>query len=121
MSRTEEVAAPRVGVVGLAYAGYNLGEVTALEADGLKSSRYYLAARRLAERHRLDALSLHCFPHLKSQICLGVAKLNDDGIAAACEGDLHSSASPAAARGTIGAARKGISGGRWGCCASGRG
>ena len=66
------------------------GAVTALEADGLKSTRYYLAARRLAERHGLDALSLNCFPHLKSQICLGVAKLNDDGIAAACEGDLHS-------------------------------
>lgn len=68
----------------------SVGEVTALEADGLKSSRYYLAARRLVERHRLDALSLNCFPHLKSQICLGVAKLNDDGVAAACEGDLHS-------------------------------
>jgi L-arabinose isomerase len=67
-----------------------VGEVTALEADGLQSSRYYLAARRLVEKHRLDALSLNCFPHLKSKICLGVAKLNDDGIAAACEGDLHS-------------------------------
>ncbi len=68
----------------------SVGEVTALEADGLKSSRYYLAARRLVERHCLDAISLNCFPHLKSKICLGVAKLNDNGIAAACEGDLHS-------------------------------
>ena len=66
-----------------------VGGVTALEADGLQSTRYYLAARRLAERHGLDALSLNCFPHLKSRICLSVAKLNDDGIAAACEGDLH--------------------------------
>lgn len=80
---------------GEAQAAWNeikagVGEVTALDADGLQSSRYYLAARRLVEKHRLDALSLNCFPHLKSKICLGVAKLNDDGIAAACEGDLHS-------------------------------
>ncbi len=68
----------------------SVGEVTALEADGLLSTRYYLAARRLAERHGLDALSLNCFPHLKSKICLGVARLNDAGIAAGCEGDLHS-------------------------------
>jgi L-fucose isomerase-like protein len=35
-------------------------------------------------------LSINCFPHLKSKICLAVARLNDDGIAAACEGDLYS-------------------------------
>lgn len=67
-----------------------VGEVTAQETDGLLSARYYLAARRLVAEHRLDALSLNCFPHLKSQVCLALAKLNDDGIAAACEGDLHS-------------------------------
>jgi L-fucose isomerase-like protein len=67
-----------------------IGTVTASEADGLMSARYYLAARRLVERHQLDALSLNCFPHLKSKICLGVARLNDAGIAAGCEGDLHS-------------------------------
>ena len=67
-----------------------IGAVTASEEDGLRSSRYYLAARQLVARHRLDALSLNCFPHLKSKICLGVARLNDAGIAAGCEGDLHS-------------------------------
>lgn len=67
-----------------------VGTVTAKDADGRSSARWYLAARALAERHGLDALSLNCFPHLKSQICLGVARLNDGGIAAACEGDLHS-------------------------------
>lgn len=67
-----------------------IGPVTARESDGLLSSRYYLAARRLVERYDLDALSLNCFPHLKSKICLGVARLNDAGIAAGCEGDLHS-------------------------------
>ena len=67
-----------------------LGDVTVTDADGIASSRLYLAARRLAEENQLDALSLNCFPDLKSRICLAVARLNDDGVAAACEGDLHS-------------------------------
>ena len=67
-----------------------VGGCTATEADGMLSARYYLAARRLCELRNLGALSLNCFPHLKSKICLAMAKLNDDGIAAACEGDLHS-------------------------------
>lgn len=66
-----------------------IGAVTASEEDGLLSSRYALAALKLAETHNLSALSLNCFPHLKSKICLGVARLNDAGIAAGCEGDLH--------------------------------
>lgn len=67
-----------------------VGGCTVQEADGVLSARYYLAARRLCEERGLDALSLNCFPHLKSKICLAMAKLNDDGIGAACEGDLHS-------------------------------
>lgn len=67
-----------------------VGKVSVQEADGLNSSRYTLAALRLAEELELDALSLNCFPFLKSQVCLAVARLNDAGIAAACEGDLHS-------------------------------
>jgi L-fucose isomerase-like protein len=68
----------------------SVGRVTAAEADGLRSTRYHLAARWLVEQHGLQALSLNCFPHLKSQVCLAVSKLNDEGVAAACEGDLHS-------------------------------
>ncbi|MHB9108092.1 MAG: hypothetical protein ACYDCO_13620 [Armatimonadota bacterium] len=67
-----------------------VGEACVREEDGLLSSRYTLVAFRLAEEHRLDALSLNCFPNLKSQVCLAVARLNDAGIAAACEGDLNS-------------------------------
>lgn len=67
-----------------------VGTVTVKDADGLLASRYYLATRLLVDEHGLDALSLNCFPHLKARICLGIARLNDEGIAAACEGDLHS-------------------------------
>lgn len=68
----------------------DVGRVNVSVEDGLASSRYALAAQRLAETYGLDALSLNCFPSLKSRICLAVAQLNDAGIAAACEGDLHS-------------------------------
>ncbi len=67
-----------------------VGHVQVQEADGLASARYMLAALRLAKERNLGALSINCFPHLKSKVCLAVARLNDDGIAAACEGDLHS-------------------------------
>jgi len=67
-----------------------VGQAAVREEDGLQSSRYALATRALAADYRLDAFSVNCFPHLKSQVCLAVARLNDDGVAAACEGDLHS-------------------------------
>ena len=66
------------------------GDVCCSEADGLDSTRHCLAAKRLCEEFQLDALSLNCFPHLKSRVCLAMAYLNDLGISAACEGDLHS-------------------------------
>lgn len=67
-----------------------VGKISVAEADGLQSAAYYLAAGRLAARHKLDAFSINCFPSLKSKICLAIARLNDDGIAAGCEGDLYS-------------------------------
>jgi L-fucose isomerase-like protein len=45
---------------------------------------------RMAEEMNLDALSINCWTHLKSKICLPVARFNDRGIGAGCEGDLHS-------------------------------
>lgn len=67
-----------------------VGQAAVREEDGLLSSRYALATQALAARHGLHAFSLNCFPSLKSQVCLAVARMNDAGIAAACEGDLHS-------------------------------
>ena len=67
-----------------------VGKVSVSEADGVLSAKYFLAAQHLCKELEIDALSLNCFPHLKSKICLTVARLNDIGIASACEGDLHS-------------------------------
>jgi L-fucose isomerase-like protein len=67
-----------------------VGRVEVQEADGVKASRGYLAMETLAREMKLDALSINCWTHLKSCVCLPVARLNDQGIGAGCEGDLHS-------------------------------
>jgi len=67
-----------------------VGRIEVAEVDALEASKGYLAMKRMAAELRLDALSLNCWPQLKSRICLPIARLNDDGISAACEGDLHS-------------------------------
>ena len=55
------------------------------------SIRYYLAAKKQVDEYHMSAYSLNCFPNLKAKICLGIALMNDDGIGAGCEGDLHAS------------------------------
>ena len=67
-----------------------VGRVTVPQRDGLLSSSLYLACLRLAQKYQLDGYSINCFPELKSKICLAVARMNDAGIAAGCEGDLNS-------------------------------
>jgi L-fucose isomerase-like protein len=66
------------------------GKITALKSDCLDSAANFLAAKKLVEKYTLGSLSINCFPYLKSKICLAVSQLNDLGIAAGCEGDLHS-------------------------------
>jgi L-fucose isomerase-like protein len=67
-----------------------VGSVDVVEADGIEASKGYLAMVKMAGEQRLDALSINCWTHLKSKICLPVARFNDIGIGAGCEGDLHS-------------------------------
>jgi L-fucose isomerase-like protein len=67
-----------------------VGSVEVVETDGVEASKGYLAMVKMAEEKRLDALSINCWTHLKSKICLPVARFNDLGIGAGCEGDLHS-------------------------------
>jgi L-fucose isomerase-like protein len=67
-----------------------VGQVEVSDEDGIDSSRAYLSMYNLAKEMSLDALSLNCWPFLKSKICLTVSRFNDLGIGAGCEGDLHS-------------------------------
>ncbi len=82
--REEEAREDWQGVTG------QVGRVDVNDAEGVKASRGYLAMRALAAEMKLDALSVNCWIHLKSRICLPIARLNDEGIGSGCEGDLHS-------------------------------
>ena len=58
--------------------------------DLLKASKLYLAIKKVAENHRLDALTIQCFSLIASTGttgCLALSLLNDSGIVAGCEGD----------------------------------
>ena len=67
-----------------------VGSVKVTDKDGLAVSKAFLSMVNLVEDKRLDALSINCWTHLKSKICLPIARFNDLGIGAGCEGDLHS-------------------------------
>jgi len=60
-------------------------------AELARAARIYGGLMRVIKANRLDALTLRCFDILASDQttgCLALAKLNDDGIPAACEGDV---------------------------------
>jgi L-fucose isomerase-like protein len=55
--------------------------------------RIYLALKHIVAAYRLDALTVRCFELVLNQRttgCYGLARLNDEGIIAGCEGDLVS-------------------------------
>jgi L-fucose isomerase-like protein len=60
--------------------------------DGLEALKFYLAARELVEQHRLDALTLGCYPHLMGRVCLAASLLADEGVPLGCEGDVNGAA-----------------------------
>lgn len=69
--------------------------------DLLKAMRLYRSIRRVVEEEHLNALTLSCFRLVEetgTTGCLALALLNDEGIPAACEGDLQSVFTMLAAR-----------------------
>jgi L-fucose isomerase-like protein len=67
-----------------------VGRSAVSNADGVEASKAFIAMVRMAEEKNLDALSINCWTQLKSRICLPIARFNEMGIGAGCEGDLHS-------------------------------
>jgi L-fucose isomerase-like protein len=45
--------------------------------------------KELIDKHRLDALTIGCYPHLMGRICIAASLLADDGIPLGCEGDVN--------------------------------
>ena len=61
------------------------------DTDVQKSARFYLAIKDLLEEHGAGALAVNCIPfveEIQGTPCMALAKLNDEGIPSACEGDL---------------------------------
>jgi len=67
------------------------------EADLLEAARTYLGLRALVREHGLDALAVKCWPELKqlglASPCYALSRLSDEGVMAACEGDLTAAVS----------------------------
>jgi L-fucose isomerase-like protein len=60
-----------------------------------RATKIYLAIKSIAARHDLGSVSLKCFDSIKEfkiAGCYAVARLNDDGFVAGCEGDVPATA-----------------------------
>ncbi len=67
-----------------------VGSVKSSDKNGLMTSSTLVQVLKMIKDNKLQAISINCFPHLKGQVCIPVARLNDLGIPSACEGDLNS-------------------------------
>jgi len=65
------------------------GSVTSGEDALRRSVGLYLALKDLAQTEGIVAYSLGCYPHLAGIVCLGIGMLCEDGLPAACEGDMN--------------------------------
>jgi len=70
----------------------NIGKVMVSNETLSESVSFYYAFLELAKDLNLDTMAINCFPTpaIKGKTCLAVSNLNDEGIVAACEGDVNS-------------------------------
>ncbi len=70
----------------------NVGKVMVSKDVLSESLSFYYAFLELAKDLNLDSMAINCFPSpaVKGKTCLAVSNLNDEGIVAACEGDVNS-------------------------------
>ena len=62
------------------------------KTDMLAADKTYSAIKKICQEERLDAITIRCFDIVKAcntTSCLALAKLNDEGIVAGCEGDMQ--------------------------------
>jgi hypothetical protein len=65
-------------------------EITASSEAIEESIRIYVAMKQIIEEKCLDTITIDCYPAFMGKACLGFSMLADEGIACACEGDVHS-------------------------------
>ncbi len=66
-------------------------EITARSDAIEESMRIYVAMKQIIEEKHLDAITIDCYPAFMGKACLGFSMLSDEGIACACEADVHAS------------------------------
>ncbi|MFC1887782.1 hypothetical protein ACFLYK_03135 [Candidatus Cloacimonadota bacterium] len=82
--------------ISLGMADFRDNAITIVEPnenDLVNSLKVLAAMKKIIRKNKLDAVSLRCFDlvtELNTTGCFALAKLNDEGICASCEGDLVS-------------------------------
>ncbi len=91
LDRVEKAEAPRKDVTAFVKGAAAVVEAT---GDDVRAAvKIYYGLRSLIDEHRLSACTVRCFDivkRLKNSGCYALARLNDEGIPAGCEGDLQS-------------------------------
>lgn len=63
------------------------------ESDIITSSKVYVAVMNIIERNDFDASAIKCYPEIRDKhekgVCFVNSRLNDQGVVAACEGDIY--------------------------------
>ena len=62
------------------------------KSDMLAADKTYSAIKKICQEEKLDAMTIRCFDIVKAcntTSCLALARLNDEGIVAGCEGDMQ--------------------------------
>lgn len=81
-----------IGYEASVFANRAMACREATPEDLLRAMRLYQAVKLICQKKQLDAVTLSCFSlieRLKTTGCLALSLLNDNGIPAACEGDLQ--------------------------------
>ena len=67
------------------------GKISVSDKSLSDSIKAYLAIKRIIEKYRLNAITIKCFDLLEHGFtaCMAMSFLNDEGLTAGCEGDLH--------------------------------
>ena len=67
-----------------------VGRVTADENEGVYSTRVFFALKQIIQEYNLSGIATGCYPGLMGQVCLAHSLLSEEGVVAACEGDVNS-------------------------------
>jgi len=65
-------------------------EVSCSDEHAIASLRNYLAMKHMVRKWNLTGIAVGTYPRCQGTACLPIALLNDEGIAAGCEGDVNS-------------------------------